>query len=154
MATVMQVLHFLSIFGSAIAAGTLVMIAFALLPIVRELPAGADLQVLQRVDPRVDRFNPPCVIVAAVAGLLTLIVHDGLSTAAAVFLILGIVGMLVVAAISLGAIRPISAQLHGWSAAAPPAQYADAQERWARLHTIRTVAGVLGLACFIIAGLV
>jgi hypothetical protein len=46
---------------------------------------------------------------------------------------------------------PINRTIHGWQPDNPPARVPRALERWARLHLLRTVAGVLALLSFAVA---
>jgi len=151
MATVIDVLRFINIFFAAIATGTLVMVLLALIPMVGSMSPGVGLQVHHRIDPLIDRFNPPSVIISAVAAALILLL-DAARTSTTVFLyVVGILGSIGIAVTSLGFNMRINRSIRAWSVDAVPEEYGPTRERWNRFHLVRTVSSVLALSCYIIA---
>ena len=63
---------------------------------------------------------------------------------AAVLTLAGVLCFVVGFAITVWGHFPINAQVMGWSAEAPPEEWAQLAEKWRRAHDLRTFFGVLG----------
>jgi uncharacterized membrane protein len=148
-----DIVRFISVVASGLAAGVLIAFLVGMVPAVRRLPEAQALKVKQIVDPLIDRFNPPAVVLATVSGILLLVAADGLSSTSTVFDIGGIVGSVGVGATSLGVNMPINRRMKEWSPEAPPPEFWSVMKRWGRAHKIRTFLGVTGFACYVVAAL-
>ena len=54
-------------------------------------------------------------------------------------------------AVTLAGNVPINKQVQSWNVAEPPPEWAELRDRWERLHTIRTMFIVSGLALLVAA---
>ena len=145
-----DVLRFINLLGAGVAAGILVTVLVAFIPLI-EASGGQGIRLKQIADPLIDRVNPPAVFLSMLAAILILIVADDLPDTSVVFSIIGIAGSLGVAATSLGVNMRINRLMSAWSPDAPPPEYPAVQQRWNRFHSIRTASGVLAFVCYIVA---
>lgn len=148
-----DLLRFVNLFCAGIAAGTFVTVLLAFIPIVDGLAPRVGLQVRQGLDPLVDRYNPPAVILAMLTAIAILASQRELTLAATLLYVVGLVGMIGVAVTSLGFNMRINRVLAGWSTEAVPPEYEPLLRRWNRYHRLRTGFGLLGLVSFIAAAL-
>jgi uncharacterized membrane protein len=148
-----DVLRFINVFSAGIAAGILVAVMAAVMPAMLSLPDGMALRFKQKFDLLIDRVNPPVVMIGLVTGILILIVTDGLTTTAKVFMVIGIVGTAGVAAISLGINMPINRRMAAWPLDEPPAEFRSLIGRWQKSHAIRTLSGLTGFVGFLVAAI-
>ena len=145
MTTVLKVVLLSS---SGIFAGALVLVASAIVPIFRELPASAYVHVHQTLNRRADRFMPMIALLTILVGLALTWLH---SESVRAFLVIGVLLTLAVACISRFGNVPLNRKLSSWNPEAPPPEIKDFIERWHRLHLLRTIAGVLALGVFSLA---
>ncbi|HEX5501315.1 MAG TPA: anthrone oxygenase family protein [Thermomicrobiales bacterium] len=141
-------LRVVNLIAAGIAAGILVMVLVAVIPLVRDLPPAIGLLIHQRLDPLIDRVNPPAVVLSAASALLLLLLDRALTPPAATLTALGLAGSLVIAATSLGFNMRINRLIRSWSTDAVPDAYAATRRRWNRGHAVRTAAGMLALCCY------
>ena len=147
-----DVLRFINLFCSGVAAGILIVVAIALMPTVMTFPPGTVVRFKAMFDPLVDRINPPFVLFSMITGLLLLFIGDPSSTQV-VFTIIGIVGSIGVAATSLGVNMRINRTMASWNADDPPPEFQPLITRWIGVHRIRTLSGTLAFVCYIVAAL-
>jgi hypothetical protein len=148
----LDALRFVSVFGMAIAAGTLVAVLAGVIPVLRELESREALHAKQLLDPPIDRYQPPTVALATIAGIA--ILFWDLSTAQYVFTAVGIAGALGVAVTSLGFNVRINRTMATWSLDPVPAEFRALLARWSRFHVIRTTFSIVSLTGYLIAVLV
>ena len=148
----LDALRFISVFGMAIAAGTLVAVLAGVIPVLRELDAREALHAKQLLDPPIDRYQPATVAVATIAGVA--ILFWGLSTAEYVCTAVGIAGALGVAVTSLGFNVRMNKTMAGWSLDPVPAEFRALLARWSRFHVIRTTFAIVSLTAYLLALLI
>jgi uncharacterized membrane protein len=148
----LDALRFISVFGMAVAVGTLVATLGGVTPVLRALGPREALRVKQVLDPSIDRYEPPTVALAIVAGIA--ILFWDLSTAEYVCTAVGLAGAIGVAATSLGFNVRIDRTMESWSLDAIPTEFQDLLARWSRFHVIRTTFSLVSLTGFLIALLV
>jgi hypothetical protein len=151
--TIVDILRFITVFASGIGSAALWTVLVVAVPMVRSLPAPAGLLARRGIDPRMDRFNPICVILSMLAGIAILILRHNLSHTSGIFTTIGVVCMGIVIPLSLGIITPITHRMADWDAGSPPGDAASFIERWERFHTVRTVLALIGFAAYTIAAL-
>ena len=134
--------------SSGIFAGGLVMVAGAIVPTFRALPATAYVQLHQTLSRYVDRFMPATALLTIVVGLALTWLHTGTVRA---LLAAGVLLNVAVAIISQFGNVPLNRKVRSWNPEAPPAGTSDLVKRWRLLHLLRTLAGVLALALFAVA---
>jgi uncharacterized membrane protein len=147
-----DVLRFINLFCSGIAAGILVVVMTALMPSVMTFPDTFVVRFKAKFDPLVDRINPPFVLFSMITAVLILIVAD-LSTVGKIFTIVGILGSIGVAVTSMTVNMRINRTMATWDADAPPPEFRPLITRWIGVHRIRTLSGVLAFVCYIVAAL-
>jgi len=147
-----DVLRFINLFCSGIAAGILVVVMVAVMPSIMSFPASTVVRFKAAFDPAVDRINPPFVLFSMLTGVVLLFVGDPTSTQV-IFTIIGIVGSIGVAATSLGVNMRINRTMATWNADDPPPEFQPLITRWIGVHRIRTLSGTLAFVCYIIATL-
>ena len=145
MAAVLTVVLLVS---SGIFAGGLVMVAAAIVPTFRALPANTYVKVHQTLSRYVDRFMPLTALLTILVGLALTRLHTGATRA---LLVAGVLLTIAVAVISQFGNVPLNRKVRSWNPEAPPAETSHLRERWRRLHLLRTFAGVLALAAFAVA---
>jgi len=129
---------------SGIFNGGLVLVAAAVVPTFRSLPAGAYVQVHQLLDRYIQRYMPALAGLTMLAALVPMWRQPGVRTALAA----GVLLTASVSVISHFGNRPLNKRVQSWRPEAPPPEVVGLQGRWSRLHLLRTIAGVLALAVF------
>jgi len=147
-----DVLRFIQLLCSGVAAGILIVVAAAVMPTLMSFPPGTVVRFKAKFDPLVDRINPPFVLLSILTGVLLLFVGDPTSTQV-IFTIIGIIGSIGVAATSMGVNMRINRTMATWNADAPPPEFHSLITRWIGVHRIRTLSGTLAFVCFIAAAL-
>jgi uncharacterized membrane protein len=147
-----DVLRFINLLCSGIAAGILVVVMIAVMPTIMRFPASTVVRFKATFDPAVDRINPPFVLFSMLTGVVLLFVGDATSTRV-IFTIIGIIGSIGVAATSLGVNMRINRTMATWNADDPPPEFHPLITRWIGVHRIRTLSGTLAFVCFNIAAL-
>lgn len=153
MTTLVAILRFITIFCAGVGSASLWTILIVAVPIARRIPSPGGLFIRQNIDPLMDRFNPICVGLAAVAGIVILILHHNLSTASGVFTVIGVVSMLGIIGISLRLAAPITHRLATLSPESAATELPTLAEQWDRFQALRTACGLIGFASFVIASL-
>jgi uncharacterized membrane protein len=148
----LDVLRFLSIFAAGIAAGTLVTVLLGFIPVMNSLPPEQALGFKRRMDPLIDRYNPPAVILAIVSAVAML--FYSLPGDTKLCIAIGLAGSIGIGAVSLGVNMRINREMSGWSSDAPPPEYREAQQRWNRFHALRTLSSLVAFSAYILAVLV
>ena len=86
---------------------------------------------------------PAAVLTNAAALVLT---RQDRRSPAVVLRALGLIGQLITLGLTVGIELPINARVLTWSPAAPPDGWQRVRDRWAAVHTARTISAVVGLA--------
>jgi hypothetical protein len=149
MSAVAGALNVIALVTSGLLAGGLVEVAAGEVPAFRRIDHGAYIRLHQLIDIHVHRYMPKMSISAALSGAVLAILRTGPLTR-------GLLVFAVAMTISVGVISelgnvPINRLIHGWQPENPPAEVPLALRRWARLHLVRTVAGVMALLSFAVA---
>jgi uncharacterized membrane protein len=146
-----DLLRFLTVFCSGVATGTWIVTQRALIPLRREVEPAASVHVHVVTSREIDRYQPPCVGVATFAGLGLLLL--GLTPDRAAFgaTLVGFVCLMVAGVTSIVRNVPINHRIAGFAPGSAPAEYADLQRRWNRGNVVRTIAGLVGFAAYVIA---
>jgi uncharacterized membrane protein len=147
-----DVLRFINLLCSGVAAGILIVVAIAVMPTLMTFPPSTVVRFKAKFDPAVDRINPPFILFSMIAGVLLLFIGDPTSTQV-IFTIIGIVGSIGVAVTSLGVNMRINRTMASWNADAPPPEFQPLITRWIGVHRIRTLSGTLAFICYIVAAL-
>jgi uncharacterized membrane protein len=145
-----DVLRFVNLLCSGIAAGILIVVMVAVMPAVMTFPPSTVVRFKAAFDPLVDRVNPAFVLLSMITGVLLLFIGDPTGTQV-VFTIIGIVGSIGVAATSMGVNMRINRTMAGWNADAPPPEFRPLITRWLGVHRIRTLSGTLAFLCYLVA---
>ena len=129
--------------------GGLVLVAVAVVPAFRSVPAAEHVRMHRTLDRYIERFMPASAIVAILGGIGLAFMHT--ETRLRMLLILAVALTATVSFISHLFNRPINLRMHTWDLDALPPNRVEVRERWARLHLLRTVVSVLALALFALA---
>ena len=147
-----DVLRFINLLCSGVAAGILIVVAIAVMPALMTFPPSTVVRFKAKFDPLVDRINPPFILLSMITGVLLLFIGDPTSTQV-IFTIIGIVGSIGVAATSMGVNMRINRTMATWDADHPPAEFHRQITRWIGVHRIRTLSGLLAFVCYLVAAL-
>ena len=146
------VLFGVAIFFSSILAGGVVTVSLVMIPALRTFASPADdLRIHRTFNPLPDYYMPHSLFISAFAAIALVAVSDGLGEASRTLLWVAIAQSLPVILISLALNRRINLLIRRWTAAEPPAGYAQLREDWDISHVLRTVLCVLIAACYIVA---
>jgi hypothetical protein len=140
------VLTIVVLITSGVLAGGLVLVAAALVPTFRALPAPASVELHQTIDRYINRYITPDTAVTIVLSGLLVALSDG---ASARVLVAG--GGLLCVAVTVISVRsnvPINKAIGRWQLDDLPDDVRVVHRRWALSHLARTVAGVLALVSF------
>lgn len=148
------VLRFFNIFLAAIGTGTMIAMLVGLIPLVRSLPAGDGLAARRAFEQRIDRYQPVCVMLSAATALSILFLGRRITTPSRILTAIGLAGSLTVGVTSVAWNNRIDHRMGPRSEDPLPPEYAVLRAKWERGHLVRTVAAVLALSCYIVAGLV
>jgi uncharacterized membrane protein len=147
-----DVLRFINVLCSGVAAGILIVVAIAVMPTLMTFPPTIVVRFKAKFDPAVDRINPPFILFSMITGVLLLFIGDPTSTQV-IFTIIGIVGSIGVAATSMGVNMRINRTMATWDAENLPAEFQPLITRWIGVHRIRTASGTLAFICYVVAAL-
>jgi hypothetical protein len=152
--SVVHVLSFLSVFGSALFVGTTCWVLVVTMPALRRMSEAESVRMHQvQLDELPDHFFPLLVPFVNLTALGVLIAHWHPSSWAFVLESVGLGLMLVVTAVTLLVNVPIKRTIRDWSVEQIPSGYAELRRRWDRFHLLRTVLGGFALGCFLAAAL-
>lgn len=137
--------------ASGIQLGTLWIMKLSILPLLNGLPYDRYVSTCQRIDMHV--FHPIAVwngVIAAGVGVVAAIATPG--AGAAVFFVIGSVGMAVVGLTSEGINRPIWRQVEKWSIdTVDDERWAQKRHTWHIAHQVRTYGAIVAVAAYIAA---
>lgn len=137
--------------ASGIQLGTLWIMKLSILPLLNGLPYDRYVSTCQRIDMHV--FHPIAVwngVIAAAVGVVAAIATPG--AGAAVFFVVGSVGMAVVGLTSEGINRPIWRQVEKWSIdKVDDERWAQKRHTWHIAHQVRTYGAIVAVAAYIAA---
>lgn len=137
--------------ASGIASGTLVTNAVGVLPAMRVLSEADAMRFHHALEPRIDRYNPPSVMLAILSGIAGAVQGRRSRVRARVGNALGLAGALIIAATSLGVNMRINRQIRELDPVVDRAEYADLRHRWEVAHRIRTAGSLVAVAGYGIA---
>jgi uncharacterized membrane protein len=146
-----DVLRFVTLVASGVTAGILVVVLVAVMPAMLALPDAMALRYKQKLDPLVDRVNPPAVMAATLTGVLVLVLAHHLPTTAVVATAIGVAGSLGVAVISMRFNMRINRRMADWSSGSPPTEFRRLMARWSGFHRLRTLAGLAAFFAYVVA---
>jgi hypothetical protein len=132
--------------ATGVAAGSYVLVAFALAPTIQRVSAATAWAFHRIFDPQVDRYMPPTVALGVISGIAVLITRSEASAAERVLIVLAILGMAAAAITSLTFNMRINRQLGAWTEAQAIAQEGDfraLRARWNSGNLIRTFGALL-----------
>jgi uncharacterized membrane protein len=136
----------ITLLTSGILAGGLVLVAAALVPTFRALPATASVRLHQTIDAHINRYITPDTAFTILLGLILIVARDGRTPR--LLLAAGVLLCIAVTVISVTQNVPLNRRIQEWSSDQPPPEFRAVHERWARSHLVRTIAGVLALTAF------
>jgi Domain of unknown function (DUF1772) len=145
----LDALRFITVFGMAIGAGTLVAVLAGVIPVLRALGDREALHAKQLLDPLIDRYQPATVALATIAGVA--ILFWNLSTAQYAFTAVGIAGGVGVAVTSLGFNVRINKTMSTMSLDPVAPEFRQLLARWSRFHVIRTTFALTSLTGYLVA---
>jgi lysylphosphatidylglycerol synthetase-like protein (DUF2156 family) len=146
------VLFGIAIFFSSILAGGVVTVSLVMIPALRTFAAPADeLRIHRAFNPLPDYYMPHSLFISVFAAVALLAAGDGLDEASRTLMWVAIALSLPVILISLALNRRINLLIRRWTAAEPPAGYAQLRVDWDISHVLRTVLCVVIAACYIVA---
>jgi hypothetical protein len=151
--TLFLALQFVNLFATAIVSGGQIFCLRALVSARQSWPPELGAKVHQdAMTARPDGYIRP----AAAVALLTALLIAGLEAAspgpALVLMLLGVVGLVAVAVISVRWEFPINREINSWQGKAVPVdRYLMIRKTWDEKHLLRTIAGTVALVCFILA---
>jgi uncharacterized membrane protein len=138
----------INLVGQALQAGALFMFMAGIVPTFRAFPVPSWLEMHRSMDADIDRFMPKLTVVTILAGLACQAYSQ--TGEQRVLRALGVLGSLVVVAVSEGVNVPINKVIKRKLASADgyvESEMADARVRWIAWHRYRTVASLLALVC-------
>lgn len=155
MALLIQVLRFINISAAAIGAGGLLMVLMVIVPAKRAMdPRQSVLIHLAMLCRQPDRFMKPAGIIAGLSGLALLVLIRSYTPLAVALLVVGLVGTLGVVSCSHFFNVKTNALIESWTPETVPPNYPDVRNTWDRVHTIRTIAGLLAFVGYLTSALV
>jgi len=145
--------RFVNVFAAALTAGAWAVVMLIIMPARRLLSDGAAVRFHQVTTPLFDRYLAPVPIVAAVFGLLALVIDSDVTSVAGLATIAGLICTAGAGIVYVRFNRPANRMIDGWSADAVPPEYPEVRERWESAHRIRTLLGALALGLFLAAAI-
>lgn len=146
-----DVLRFLSLFCAGIATGTWLVAQRALIPMRRELPSEGAIHLHVVTSREIDRYQPACTALATISGLLLVVPGLAADRASTLWTASGFACMLGASLTSMLRNMPINRRIASWPRGSVPAEYPALQAQWIRGNLVRTVLGVVGFACYVLA---
>jgi len=140
------------VLAAGVTAGIQVSGLFGQIPTVKALPEPQALATKQIADHSVDRIAPFAVLLCPLSGIALLLIGSSSSTADA----LTIAGLAAYAAVVIGTLTinvPINLRMRRWSTADVPPEFAADHKRWIAAHRVRTLAAIIGFACYAAAAI-
>ena len=149
----LAVLRFINLFSAALIAGTQVLVFMVVLPVMRRWPPIMSLQTHQAMlfgTP--DKYIVPSAIVCPLSAIVILLLRHKPDLAS----LCDVIGVLAAAAVTIASVafaEPLSRRIMALKDASAPDGYAQIQQRWDKVHSVRTVAALLMTGAFIAASL-
>jgi hypothetical protein len=157
MTQLVKVLHFTNILCTALVAGGQVLISMVILPVKRRWSVGRALQLHQdTLDHMPDRYLKPTLLLSGAtvgASSLILLVQRKFKRSIALVTFTNLLGMIGVIATSRYFNVRTNKMMKTWTEESIPANYRQIEQRWDKIHLIRTASGILTLVSAILAGL-
>lgn len=120
---------------------------------VRRLSGPTYTQYHQELDRTMAVVMPPIAQSTLLTSMILIVLGRRRSVSSVGFSIAGLGCLIAQIGVTLGYEVPINKSIQSWSPTTPPDDWEQTRERWIQGHQIRTVLGVSGLACQIIAAL-
>jgi len=149
----LAVLRFINLFCAGLIAGGQVFVLLVVLPVMRRWPVAMAVRTHQMMlfgTP--DKYIVPSAIACPLSAIAILLLRQRLNLSS-LFDIIGVLSAAGLTVASVAFAEPLSRRLLECSSEAVPGTYVDVQQRWDRVHAIRTVAALLMMMSFIIATL-
>jgi hypothetical protein len=143
------ILSVLVLLSGAVLTGGLIMVALAVVPTFRSIPAAEHVRMHRTLDRYIERFMPLSAVLTILGGIALANLHT--EAHLRTVLIAAVALTVMVSLISHLFNRPINLRMHTWSLEALPADLVEIRERWARLHLLRTLVSVAALALYAVA---
>ncbi|ATB29576.1 DUF1772 domain-containing protein [Melittangium boletus] len=149
-----KILTLMVLASNAIFVGGLVMVAAAVVPAFRTVPAQVYIWMHQVLDRYIERYMPFTAGFTILTGLGLAFLQPG--TWPRVLVLAGVLFTATVSAISQFGNVPLNKRVHAWNPEAPPppGEIARLLASWRRLHLVRTGSSILALLSFVGATLV
>lgn len=146
-----QLIQAIWLLSTGLAAGTYALVALALIPTIRSLPATTAWAFHRTFDPQVDRYMPAAVAIGLIGGVAVLLTKPGLTTAEGLLIGVAILGMATVAITSLTFNMQINRRLGQWTetqVAEQEGAFWSLRASWGRGNLLRSAGAA---AAFLIA---
>lgn len=152
MGMALKVARFANLSLSMLVVAILLGTRLAFSPTMKSLPATEYVRVQQSVNATLGPLMPVFMVLAvlSVIPVLALLIRDRRSPDFALTLA-GALCFVALTATTLVFNVPINAQVDGWSAESPPADWERLRDRWEAFHSVRTVLGTVGLLSLFLA---
>ena len=153
MTIALLVLRFVNLLSAALIAGGQVLVLMVVLPVMRRWPPSLAVQTHQAMligTP--DVYIVPSAIVCPMSAILILVLRHK-ADLSALFDVLGVVAAAGLTIASVAFAEPLSRRVLGWSGESVPESYIEIQQKWDRVHAVRTGTSLIMMAAFILATL-
>jgi len=148
-----EVARFVNVFAAALTAGAWAVVMVILMPARRLISDGEAVRLHQVTTPLFDRYLAPVPLVAAVFGLIALVIDPDLTSFPGLATLAGLVCTAAAGIVYVRFNRPANRMIDGWSADAVPSDYPAMRASWESAHRIRTLLGALALGLFLAAAI-
>ena len=146
-----NVVRFINVFAAGVAAGGM-SLTVAANPAKQRLEARDATQLHVETSRYADKFLPPAVVVALLAGIFVLIVDHDLSHASRLWLAWGLAANVLVSVPSVAINLPINRRLdHAYREGDVPTDVHTTLRRWSRVHLFRTICGLVAFAAYLMS---
>jgi len=147
----MKFIDLISIFLLMVVSGGWIAVCAVFAPAYKKMSAATYIEAEVLNSKRACKHFAPALILAALATLLSMLVHGDMSSPA--YYLSGTSALLLIIAgifVKLKVLT-INHEIEKWSPADPPANWQDIRATWIHYHSLRTVLGVAAFALQAIA---
>ena len=116
--------------------------------------AAAYTEFHQATNRTFEPYMPIVVSGSIVSGIALAVVSSGVHSASGWLAIGGVIGYVLVIAISLLTGVPLNKAIAGWSIQSPPDNWKNVRAKWIRWHILRTLVSVPALLCYLLSVLI
>lgn len=150
MLRIIRLLTFINVWSAGIAAGGQLFVLLVIVPVKRQWPQKNSVELHQAMlHDLADRILLPATIISAVTAGLLLLLNRIYGRAVAPLYLVGLLGSAGVAITSERFNKPTNRMILTWSSDAVPESYPQIRDRWDRVHTVRTVSGMLSFVAYL-----